>query len=70
MLSLLGSTTDASYLVGQTPKVLQQNIDEIRSYLDDKNAPIGVDLLIPQVGGKARKTNVRRLQLSVCNTRS
>ncbi|KFY88588.1 hypothetical protein V500_06261 [Pseudogymnoascus sp. VKM F-4518 (FW-2643)] len=28
------------------------------SLLVDKNAPFGVDLLIPQVGGNARKTNV------------
>ena len=33
-------------------------IAEIKSYLNDKNAPFGVDLLIPQVGGNARKTNV------------
>jgi NAD(P)H-dependent flavin oxidoreductase YrpB (nitropropane dioxygenase family) len=26
--------------------------------LNDPNAPFGVDLLIPQVGGNARKTNV------------
>lgn len=25
--------------------------------MKDKNAPFGVDLLLPQVGGKARKTN-------------
>lgn len=45
----------------QTPKVLQESIDEIRANLEDKNAPIGVDLLIPQVGGQARKTNVRKV---------
>lgn len=44
----------------QTPKVLQDSIDEIKANLEDKNAPFGVDLLIPQVGGKARKTNVRK----------
>jgi hypothetical protein len=27
--------------------------------LRDKDAPFGVDLLIPAVGGTARKTNVR-----------
>lgn len=43
--------------VRQTPKMLQHSIDEIKSYLEDKNAPFGVDLLIPQVGGNARKTN-------------
>lgn len=43
--------------LGQTPKMLQKNIDEVKSFLEDKNAPFGVDLLIPQVGGSARKTN-------------
>lgn len=38
--------------------MLQDNIDELKSHLEDKNAPFGVDLLIPQVGGNARKTNV------------
>jgi NAD(P)H-dependent flavin oxidoreductase YrpB (nitropropane dioxygenase family) len=42
----------------QSPKMLQQSIDEIRQHLEDPNAPFGVDLLIPQVGGSARKTNV------------
>lgn len=41
----------------QTPKILQQNIEELKSHLEDKNAPFGVDLLLPQVGGTARKTN-------------
>ena len=44
--------------VRQSPKMLQDNIDELKSHLDDPNAPFGVDLLIPQVGGNARKTNV------------
>jgi len=39
------------------PKILQENIDELKSHLEDKNAPFGVDLLLPQVGGNARKTN-------------
>jgi hypothetical protein len=43
----------------QTPKVLQQSIDELKEHLEDKNGPFGVDLLIPQIGGGARKTNVR-----------
>jgi len=30
----------------------------LKDCLVDKNAPFGVDLLIPQVGGAARKTNV------------
>ena len=42
----------------QSPKMLQQSIDDIKQHLEDKNAPFGVDLLIPQVGGNARKTNV------------
>jgi hypothetical protein len=28
----------------------------LKSYLNDKSAPFGVDLLLPQVGGSARKT--------------
>ena len=30
----------------------------LKDCLEDKKAPFGVDLLIPQVGGAARKTNV------------
>ena len=33
------------------------DIEELKSYLNDKNAPFGVDLLLPKVGGSARKTN-------------
>jgi len=40
-----------------TPKMLRQSIDDLRSQLEDKDAPFGVDLPIPQVGGGARKTN-------------
>jgi hypothetical protein len=36
-------------------------IQAIKKDLKDKNAPFGVDLLIPAVGGTARKTNVRGL---------
>jgi len=43
--------------IGYTPKVLRQQIKNIKADLEDKNAPFGVDLLIPQVGGNARKTN-------------
>jgi len=43
--------------VGYSPKILQQTIDELKSQLEDKDAPLGVDLLIPQIGGNARKTN-------------
>lgn len=37
--------------------MLKEQIDELKEGLNDKNAPFGVDLLIPQVGGSARKTN-------------
>jgi len=43
--------------VGYTPDMLREQIAELKSYLHDKNAPFGVDLLLPQVGGNARKTN-------------
>ncbi|EEH19789.1 hypothetical protein PABG_02048 [Paracoccidioides brasiliensis Pb03] len=43
--------------VGYTPDMLREQIGELKSYLNDKNAPFGVDLLLPQVGGSARKTN-------------
>eukprot|EP00746_Dinoflagellata_sp_MGD_P079424 gnl/MRDRNA2_/MRDRNA2_31754_c0_seq1.p1 gnl/MRDRNA2_/MRDRNA2_31754_c0~~gnl/MRDRNA2_/MRDRNA2_31754_c0_seq1.p1 ORF type:complete len:309 (+),score=66.41 gnl/MRDRNA2_/MRDRNA2_31754_c0_seq1:37-927(+) len=36
---------------------LRKNIAMLKEDLIDKNAPFGVDLLIPQVGGSARKTN-------------
>jgi len=42
----------------QSPKFLRGSIQELKSHLEDKSAPFGVDLLIPQVGGNARKTNV------------
>lgn len=43
--------------LGYTPDMLREQIDDIKSHLIDKNAPFGVDLLLPQVGGSARKTN-------------
>ncbi|KKK20815.1 hypothetical protein AOCH_003993 [Aspergillus ochraceoroseus] len=43
--------------VGYTPEMLREQVAELKSYLKDKNAPFGVDLLLPQVGGSARKTN-------------
>jgi len=43
--------------MGYTPEMLKEQIDELKSYLDDKSLPFGVDLLLPQVGGNARKTN-------------
>lgn len=42
--------------VGYTPEMLKEQIAELKEYLDDKSAPFGVDLLLPQVGGNARKT--------------
>ena len=42
--------------VGYTPDMLREQISELKSFLKDKSAPFGVDLLIPQVGGNARKT--------------
>ncbi|KAJ8519884.1 hypothetical protein ONZ45_g3207 [Pleurotus djamor] len=43
--------------IRQSPKFLKGSIDELKSHLEDKNAPFGVDLLLPQLGGSARKTN-------------
>ncbi|KAI0203760.1 2-nitropropane dioxygenase [Astrocystis sublimbata] len=40
-----------------SPEMLREQIDEMKSFLDDKKAPFGIDLLLPQVGGNARKTN-------------
>ena len=46
--------------VGYTPDMLREQIAELKGFLKDKNAPFGVDLLIPQVGGNARKTKYAR----------
>merc|ERR1711971_141489 len=43
--------------VSYTPKILKMKIDELKEELQSKDAPFGVDLLLPQVGGSARKTN-------------
>ncbi|VBB17617.1 2-nitropropane dioxygenase [Yasminevirus sp. GU-2018] len=40
-----------------TPKMLRMMISELKAQLIDKNAPFGVDLLLPKVGEGARKTN-------------
>jgi hypothetical protein len=37
--------------------MLREQVAELKGYLTDKSAPFGVDLLLPQVGGSARKTN-------------
>ena len=44
--------------VNYTPQMLREMITEIKTNLRDPNLPFGVDLLLPQVGGSARKTNV------------
>lgn len=43
--------------VGYTPKFLRQQIKDLKALLNDKNAPFGIDLLLPKVGEGARKTN-------------
>mmetsp|Transcript_14894 Transcript_14894/g.24245 ORF Transcript_14894/g.24245 Transcript_14894/m.24245 type:complete len:359 (+) Transcript_14894:72-1148(+) len=43
--------------VNYTPEMLKETIDELKEDLVDKNAPFGVDLLLPKVGAGARKTN-------------
>jgi NAD(P)H-dependent flavin oxidoreductase YrpB (nitropropane dioxygenase family) len=43
--------------VGYTPKFLREQIAVLKEHLTNKDAPFGVDLLLPQVGGSARKTN-------------
>ena len=43
--------------VGYTPKFLLETISDLKEDLNDENAPFGIDLLLPQVGGSARKTN-------------
>eukprot|EP00420_Gonyaulax_spinifera_P030911 CAMPEP_0197879468 /NCGR_PEP_ID=MMETSP1439-20131203/7557_1 /TAXON_ID=66791 /ORGANISM="Gonyaulax spinifera, Strain CCMP409" /LENGTH=377 /DNA_ID=CAMNT_0043498977 /DNA_START=65 /DNA_END=1198 /DNA_ORIENTATION=+ len=43
--------------VGFTPEGLKKTIKMLKDDLVDKSAPFGVDLLLPQVGGGARKTN-------------
>ncbi|KAH6634559.1 Nitronate monooxygenase-domain-containing protein [Chaetomium sp. MPI-SDFR-AT-0129] len=43
--------------INYTPEMLKDQIDELKAHLTDKKAPFGVDLLLPQIGGNARKTN-------------
>lgn len=52
--------------INYTPDMLRDQIEELKSHLNDKNAPFGVDLLLPQVGGSARKTKY----VSVLSTHS
>ncbi|KAK0215560.1 2-nitropropane dioxygenase [Armillaria fumosa] len=42
---------------GYTPKILRQQIKAIKDDLKDPSLPFGINLLLPQVGGGARKTN-------------
>ncbi|KAJ4516453.1 hypothetical protein HRR83_001787 [Exophiala dermatitidis] len=44
--------------VGYTPRMLKEMIEELKAGLRHPSLPFGVDLLIPQVGGSARKTNI------------
>ena len=48
----LGVIGGATY----TAEQLRESLDELKSSLVDKNAPFGVDLLVPKIGGSARKT--------------
>ncbi|KAF2807492.1 2-nitropropane dioxygenase [Mytilinidion resinicola] len=43
--------------ISYTPAMLRDLIKETKSLMTDPSLPFGVDLLIPQVGGNARKTN-------------
>ncbi|KAI3323364.1 2-nitropropane dioxygenase [Xylariaceae sp. AK1471] len=43
--------------VGYTAAQLRDMIADLKSQLRDPSLPFGVDLLLPQVGGSARKTN-------------
>ena len=43
--------------VGYTPEFLREQIARVKSLLKNPDAPYGIDLLLPQVGGNARKTN-------------
>jgi NAD(P)H-dependent flavin oxidoreductase YrpB (nitropropane dioxygenase family) len=43
--------------VGYTPSMLREIIAELKSLLRDASLPFGIDILLPQVGGSARKTN-------------
>lgn len=44
--------------LGYTPQLLREAITEVKERLDRPSLPFGVDLLLPQLGGSARKTNV------------
>ena len=44
--------------IGYTPQMLKEMIADVKANLRDPSIPFGVDLLLPQVGGSARKTNI------------
>lgn len=37
--------------------MMREKLEELVEGLNDKSAPFGVDLALPQIGGNARKTN-------------
>ena len=41
-----------------TPEFLREAIREVKKRLNRPDLPFGVDLLLPKLGGNARKTNV------------
>ena len=43
--------------IGYTSDMLREMLAELKAGLKDPSTPFGVDLLFPQVGGSARKTN-------------
>jgi len=43
--------------VGYTPDFLRRQIATLKEGLNDPNAPFGIDLLLPKIGGTARATN-------------
>lgn len=47
--------------VGYSPEMLKEQITELKSFLNDKSAPFGVDLLLPQIGGNARYVTFRTI---------
>lgn len=51
--------------INYTPEMLRDQISELKSSLLDKKAPFGVDLLIPQIGGSARKTKYESEQTTL-----
>ncbi|KAL3486067.1 2-nitropropane dioxygenase [Aspergillus germanicus] len=60
---LVAAVTNAGGLgvlggLGYTPQMLTESIQEVKRKLREPGLPFGVDLLLPQVGGSARPTNV------------